>query len=75
MIKINGKMVNKDITELDLSNNQLTHLPKEIGQLSQLNTLSLGSNKLTYLPVEIGQLIQLTELNLFSNKLTHLSDA
>jgi len=33
MIKINSKIVNKDIKELDLSNNQLIHLPKEIGQL------------------------------------------
>jgi len=31
MIKINEKIVNKDITELDISNNKLTHLSKEIG--------------------------------------------
>ena len=31
MIKINEKMVNKDITELDISNNKLTQLSKEIG--------------------------------------------
>ena len=29
MIKINGKNVNKDIKELDLSENKLTHLSKK----------------------------------------------
>ena len=36
MISINGKKVNKDITNLNLSNNKLTQLPVEIGQLTQL---------------------------------------
>jgi len=30
MIKINGKKMNKDIKELDLSKNKLTHLQVEI---------------------------------------------
>ena len=65
MIKINGKMVNKDIKELDLSCNQLTHLPVEIGQLTQLTELYLSGNNITHIPVEIGQLTQLTRLYLF----------
>ena len=36
MISINGKMINKDIKHLDLSYNNLTQLPIEIGQLTQL---------------------------------------
>ena len=56
MIKINCKNVNKDIKELDLSKNNLTHLPVEIGQLTQLTKLNLSNNKLTHLPAEIGQL-------------------
>ena len=50
MISINGKMVNKDIKKLDLSNNELTQLPVEIGQLTQVTTLNLSNNKLTKLP-------------------------
>ena len=72
MISINGKKVNKDIKNLNLSNNNITQLPVEIGQLTQLTTLHLYNNKLTNLPAEIGQLTQLTTLHLSLNKLTHL---
>ena len=72
MITINGKKVNKDITNLNLSYNNLTQLPVEIGQLTQLTILNLSNNKLTYLPVEIWQLTQLTSLLLTTNNLTKL---
>ena len=72
MISINKKMVNKDIKMLNLSFNNLTHLPAEIGQLTQLTSLFLQNNNLIQLPVEIGQLIQLTTLDLSGNNLTQL---
>ena len=56
MIKINGKQFDKDIKELHLSHNQLTQLPSEIGQLTQLTYLDLYNNQLTQLPNEIGNL-------------------
>ena len=58
-ISINGKMVKKDITYLDLSSNKLTHFPVDIGKLTQLTILVLSNNNLTHLPIEIGQLTQL----------------
>ncbi len=72
MIKINGKSVDKDIKELYLHNNELTQLPREIGQLTQLTHLYLSYNQLTELPREIGNLTQLTNLDLSNNKLTQL---
>ena len=60
------------LTKLDLSDNQLTSLPAEIGKLTQLTKLYLSDNQLTSLPAEIGQLTQLTELNLSNNQLTSL---
>ena len=72
MISINGKKVNKDITNLNLSNNKLTQLPVEVWHLTRLTSLYLTNNKLTKLPVEIGNLSQLTTLYLQNNKLTHL---
>ena len=72
MIKINGKSFNKDIKKLDLSSNQLTQLPSEIGHLTRLTYLTLSSNRLTQLPSEIGQLTQLTKLYSGNNQLTQL---
>ena len=65
-------------TELDLSGNELTELPPEIGKLTQLKKLILGKyerddkgryigsfgNKLSSLPPEIGLLTQLEELQI-----------
>ncbi len=72
MISINGKIVNKDIKILILSYNNLTQLPVEIWQLTQLTTLNLSNNNITQLPVEIGKLTLLTTLYLSYNKLTYL---
>ncbi|KIC73004.1 putative lipoprotein, partial [Neochlamydia sp. TUME1] len=62
----------KNITALDLSRIDLTYLPPEICQLSQLQTLDLRENQLTALPTEIGQLSELQYLYLNQNQLTSL---
>ena len=59
-----------DSTELDLSGNQFTALPPEIGNLTNLTTLTLGGNGLTALPHQIGNLSNLTGLELKGNRLT-----
>ena len=68
--------------ELDLSGNELTVLPAEIGKLTQLKKLILGKldekkcryigNKLSELPKEIGLLAQLEELLIADNQLSSL---
>ena len=52
-----------------LSFNQLTSIPKEIGQLINLQELNLYANHLTSIPSELGQLVNLQRLTLSCNKL------
>jgi len=54
-------------TELDLSRQELTELPPELLQLTNLTKLDLGINRLKQLPPEIGQLANLTHLHLWGN--------
>ncbi len=60
------------LERLDLHNNRLTELPKEIGNLQQLQSLSLTNNRLTELPKEIGNLQQLQSLSLTNNRLLEI---
>ena len=59
---------------LDLTNNQLTSLPKEIGKMRSLRELRLSKNQLVALPPEIGYLESLKHLDLEDNHLYSLPD-
>jgi len=52
---------------LNLEELGLTELPKEIGELKNLQRLSLDNNQLSELPKEIGELKNLQELTLANN--------
>jgi len=52
--------------------NQLSELPVEITQLTNLTTLNLSGNLLSHLPAEITQLANLTTLDLGGNQLSEL---
>ena len=60
---------------MDLSGNQLTSVPAEIGQLTTLGVLDLSGNQLTSVPAEIVQLTSLRELTLDRNQLTSMPAA
>jgi len=47
--------------------NQITELPNEIAELSQLQLLNLGDNRLTQLPKTFSKLTNLQKLYLFNN--------
>ncbi|KAK2183860.1 hypothetical protein NP493_294g03031 [Ridgeia piscesae] len=57
--------------ELDVSCNELTHLPVQIGDVQSLRRLNVRCNRLVELPQEISQL-SLETLDCSSNKITHL---
>ncbi len=64
--------IEKQGTELNLSDLGLTALPPELFQLTALTWLDLSNNQLTALPPELGKLTALTWLNLHNNQLTAL---
>ncbi len=64
-----------DLHHLSLGNNQLTSLPSEIGNCSNLMQLQLSNNKLISLPPEISNLGMLENLWCESNQLKTLPDA
>ncbi|UOB19148.1 leucine-rich repeat domain-containing protein [Abyssalbus ytuae] len=61
-----------DIKRLNLSDNEITVLPRGIGNLTGLLELDVSGNKLTGLPVEIGNLVNLRYLDLHNNRIVGL---
>ncbi|NJP08786.1 MAG: GTPase [Leptolyngbyaceae cyanobacterium RU_5_1] len=72
LLKIIEEAARTKQTSLSLSGHQLSSLPPEIGQLTNLTELFLSVNRLSSLPPEIGQLTNLTTLSLVNNKLSSL---
>ena len=65
----------KKLKKLDLSQRDITSLPSEIGNLTNLTSLHLSSSEITTLPESIGNLTNLTSLHLSDNKLTTLPES
>ena len=55
-----------------MNDNNIKSLPKEIGNLKNLNELNLNENKLTSIPKEIGLLKNLKKLSFEYNNLTSI---
>lgn len=57
---------------LDLSDQDLNSVPKDITKLTKLNELSLKGNKLTQFPTELLSMINLISLDLSDNQITEV---
>jgi internalin A len=57
----------ENLTELDLSFNELTYLPSSLGKLTKLKRLNLSGNKISSLPKEFENLVSLESLDLDGN--------
>ncbi|KAJ3278413.1 hypothetical protein HK104_002359 [Borealophlyctis nickersoniae] len=61
------------LTSLDLSNNHLEFIPREIGLLTGLKELILRANFLVDVPMDVGRLRGLEVLDLSRNQITKLA--
>jgi len=62
----------KKVCVLDLSGQQLSQVPRRVGELTNLEVLYLYNNQLTDLPLEIFELTALKVLSLIDNQFTKL---
>ncbi|XP_073095989.1 leucine-rich repeat and death domain-containing protein 1 isoform X4 [Manis javanica] len=60
------------LQELDISNNAIRELPRNIGELRRLITLNAYNNQISYLPSSFLSLKDLQQLNVSGNNLTAL---
>ena len=64
-----------NLSELWMDCNELSQVPTEIGNLSNLTYLDLSRNFLETIPSQVGFLDRLTDLLLAENTLTSLPDS
>lgn len=74
IFNITGIEVFTNAEKLNLSGNEISELPTEIGNLTKLIEIDLSYNKITSLPESIGQLSNLLVLNINNNMLISLPD-
>jgi|688.fasta_scaffold169250_1 Leucine-rich repeat (LRR) protein len=60
------------VKHLNLSNQKLKKIPKEVFEFPNLKTLDLSNNKITVLPSQLGLLTRLEEIYLTKNKIDEL---
>ncbi|XP_054349889.1 leucine-rich repeat and death domain-containing protein 1 isoform X5 [Pongo pygmaeus] len=63
------------LKELDISNNAIREIPRNIGELRNLVSLHAYNNQISYLPPSLLSLNDLQQLNLSGNNLTALPSA
>ena len=74
LIEIINHVAKEKKTKLDLSNKDITELPSEIGNLTQLKELNLSYNSITQIPQELCKLKKLETLMLLRNDISQLPE-
>jgi internalin A len=72
LLRLIDQAADEQWTELDLVGEQITEIPMEIGNLTNLTSLNLCWNQIVKIPLEIEKLINLTSLNLSWNQITEI---
>lgn len=68
------RIKNSGCQHLDLSNKDITEIPEEIGELTNVKTLDLSFNHISKLPESITKLTNLEELFLMRNSISELPE-
>jgi len=61
--------VEKNLRNLDLSNNKLGALPENVGNFKMMKTLMISKNKIQSIPEDVGKMTKLENLNVSYNLL------
>ena len=72
IVSIEGIGYLKNLKHLEITNNRIKEIPKEIGKLKKLNSLNLNHNEIVAIPEEIGGAYNLNEIQLNQNKIGKL---
>lgn len=67
-----GRVIELNLNNRDLVNEGIKFLPKEIGELTELQILTINDNDLTHLPEEIFNCTKLVKLEIKNNELINL---
>jgi internalin A len=70
-----AKVKAQQLTELDLSDQQIAEIPKEIGDLISLQYLGLNNNQIAKLPESIGNLSSLLHLDINKNQIVEIPES
>lgn len=70
-----GDLNESHVSEINLSNNEITSLPDSIGRLKKIDQLYLSHNELVTLPETIGDLTALKYLYIDRNSITSLPES
>jgi Leucine-rich repeat (LRR) protein len=62
------------LNNLDISNNLLTHIPKNLHLCKSLNYINFSNNHIYYIPDDFNKIKSLTNLDISNNQITYINN-